>query len=94
MLIKQRKFKQIINEITDMYFLRIIHNNITNFSNIASKIYPADWISMLKRRKWIPISKSEHLNSNSLAILIKEEDELLNLCRKEKPMKSISLLMP
>jgi len=94
MLIKQRKFKQIISEITDVYFLRIINNNITNFSNITSKIYPADWISMLKRRKWIPIPKSEHLNSNSLAILIKEDDELLNLCRKEKPMKSISLLMP
>lgn len=56
------------------------------------KIYPIEWISVLKKRQWVPAPKDKPLTSKNLALVIKNDEELLKTCRDEKPLRLLSFL--
>lgn len=56
------------------------------------KIYPAQWVSVLKRRQWVPAPKDKPLTSANLSIVLKDQEELLKKCRQDQSSKLLILL--
>lgn len=60
--------------------------------NSTHKIHPAQWVSVLKRRQWIPAPKDKPLTSLNLSMVIGDQDELLRKCRQNKPSRLLNIL--
>lgn len=56
------------------------------------KIYPAQWVSVLKGRQWVPAPKDKPLTSANLAVVLSGQDEILKKCRQEEPSKLLNIL--
>ena len=90
-----RKSKDKARKFLEFLFDYIIENddqwtNPTEFScNCGSKhkIYLSSWFSTLKERSWVPVrkDKSEKPNAQYLALLLGNDDKLLEKCRQDKP---------
>jgi len=58
------------------------------------KIYTSEWLGKLKERSWVPISKnkSDKPTANSLALLLRDNNELLKKCKQNKPLRLLNRL--
>jgi hypothetical protein len=58
------------------------------------KIYASLWLGKLKERSWIPVrkDKSEQPNAKNLAMLLKDDEKLLEKCRQDKPSRLLARL--
>lgn len=56
------------------------------------KIHPAQWVSVLKRRQWVPAPKDKPLTSANLSVVLKDQEELLKKCRQDQTSKLLNIL--
>lgn len=92
--LKTRKFLNFV-------FDYIIEADRGHWNNVAEvtcecgskhKIHPAQWVSVLKSRKWVPAPKDKPLTSANLAVVLEGQDEILRKCRQELPFKLLNIL--
>lgn len=54
----------------------------------SHKVYPSLWLATLKNRAWIPLQrdKSEKPSAESLSLIIKDDNELLEKCKEDNSL--------